>query len=42
MRRAKTIIGLKEAEEKVIWWKHEDKEMSKHIWAPEINFIDGK
>jgi GH43 family beta-xylosidase len=42
MRRAKTIIGLKEAEEKVIWWKHEDKEMSKHIWAPEIHFIDGK
>ena len=42
MRRAKTITGLKEAEEKVIWWKHPDKEMSKHIWAPEIHFIDGK
>ena len=42
MRRAKTISGLKEAEEKIIWWKHPDKEMSKHIWAPEIHFIDGK
>ena len=41
LRRAKTISGLKEAEEKVIWWKHEDQEMSKHIWAPEIHFIDG-
>lgn len=42
MRRAKTIVGLKEAEEKVVWWKHPDKEMSKHIWAPEIHFINGK
>lgn len=42
MRRADTINGLKEAEEKVIWWKHQDKEMSKHIWAPELHFIDNK
>lgn len=36
IRRAETITGLKEAEEKVIWWKHEDQEMSKHIWAQKI------
>lgn len=42
MRRAETISALKEAEEKVIWWKHQDKEMSQHIWAPELHFIDNK
>lgn len=42
IRRAKTISALKDAEEKVIWWKHQDKEMSKHIWAPELHFINGK
>ena len=42
MRRAKTIEGLKEAEEKVVWWKHDKGEMSQHIWAPELHYIDGK
>ncbi|SHM71135.1 family 43 glycosylhydrolase [Gracilibacillus kekensis] len=42
LRRAKTIEELPEAEEKVIWWKHESGIMSEHIWAPEIHFIDGK
>jgi len=42
LRRSKTIAGLKDAEEKVIWWKHQEKEMSKHIWAPELHFINGK
>ncbi|WP_166246273.1 family 43 glycosylhydrolase [Paenibacillus turpanensis] len=42
LRRAKTIQGLAQAEEIVIWNKHASGEMSKHIWAPEIHFIDGK
>ncbi|WP_018931792.1 family 43 glycosylhydrolase [Gracilibacillus lacisalsi] len=42
LRRAKTIDELPQAEEKVIWWKHESGIMSEHIWAPEIHFIDGK
>ncbi|UOQ49997.1 family 43 glycosylhydrolase [Gracilibacillus caseinilyticus] len=42
LRRSKTIAGLPEAEEKVIWRKHESGIMSEHIWAPEIHYIDGK
>ena len=42
LRRAKTIDELPQAEEKVIWWKHESGIMSEHIWAPELHFIDGK
>ena len=42
LRRAKTIKGLKDAEEVVLWRKPDKGIMSKHIWAPEIHFIDGK
>ncbi|GAE92110.1 alpha-L-arabinofuranosidase II precursor [Gracilibacillus boraciitolerans JCM 21714] len=42
LRRAKTIDELPQAEERVIWWKHESGIMSEHIWAPEIHYIDGK
>ncbi|MCW9706344.1 glycoside hydrolase family 43 protein [Fodinibius salsisoli] len=42
LRRAKTIEGLKEAEPKVIWRKHETGPMGAHIWAPELHYIDGK
>lgn len=42
LRRAKTIQGLGTAEETVIWEKHASGEMSIHIWAPEIHYIDGK
>jgi GH43 family beta-xylosidase len=42
IRRAKTIEGLVDAEEKVIWEKHESGPMGSHIWAPEIHYIDGK
>ncbi|WP_311198810.1 family 43 glycosylhydrolase [Paenibacillus hexagrammi] len=42
LRRSKTIEGLATAEEKVIWTKHESGDMSKHIWAPELHYIDGK
>ncbi len=42
LRHADTLEGLKEAEEKTLWEKHESGEMSKHIWAPEIHFLNGK
>jgi GH43 family beta-xylosidase len=42
LRRSKTIAGLADAVEQVIWRKHAQGEMAVHIWAPEIHFIDGK
>ena len=42
LRRAKTIKGLKDAKEVIIWEKYDNGEMSKHIWAPELHYIDGK
>ena len=42
LRRAKTIKDLKKAEEVTIWEKHDEGKMSKHVWAPELHFIDGK
>ena len=41
LRRAKTVAGLAEAEEKIIWRKHDKGEMGAHIWAPELHQIDG-
>lgn len=42
LRKAKTINGIKDAEEKVVWVKHEKGVMGHHIWAPELHRIDGK
>ncbi|ACS99828.1 family 43 glycosylhydrolase [Paenibacillus sp. JDR-2] len=42
LRKAATLEGLAQAQETVIWRKHETGEMSNHIWAPELHFIDGK
>lgn len=42
LRRAETIEGLAIAEEVTLWEKHESGQMSKHIWAPEIHYINGK
>lgn len=41
LRRSRTINGLSDAEPVVIWKKHDSGPMSKHIWAPELHFIDG-
>lgn len=41
LRHSDTLMGLREAEEKEIWHKHSGGKMSKHIWAPELHFIDG-
>lgn len=42
LRRAKSIKDLPEAEEVVIWEKRESGIMSKHIWAPELHYINSK
>lgn len=42
LRRSDTIEGLRSADEKVIWRKHNDGIMGAHIWAPELHYIDGK
>lgn len=42
LRRAETLKDLASAEEKSIWVKHESGEMSQHIWAPELHYLDGK
>ena len=39
---ASTINGLKDAEAKVIWRKHNEGPMGNHIWAPELHRFDGK
>ncbi len=41
LRRARTLNGLRDAEAKVIWQGGESGELSRHIWAPEIHYIDG-
>lgn len=42
LRRAKSLAELPEAEEVIIWKKHESGPMSEHIWAPEIHYLFGK
>ena len=41
LRHADTLMGLRDAEEKTLWVKHEDGDQSLHIWAPELHYIDG-
>ena len=41
LRRADTLEGLRDAAETVVWRAHERGPMSKHIWAPELHFMDG-
>ena len=42
LRKSDTLTGLKDANEVCVWKRHESGEMSKHIWAPELHFLDGK
>ena len=42
LRRAGSLEELPEAEEVMIWKKHESGPMSYHIWAPEIHYLFGK
>ena len=42
LRHSDTLAGLKDAEEVRVWQKHDKGIMSEHIWAPELNYLDGK
>ncbi len=42
LRRADVLEELAEAEEVLIWTKHEEGPMGNHIWAPELHYLDGK
>jgi len=42
LRCSDTLEGLKYAEEKTIWKKHAEGDLSRHIWAPEMHFLFGK
>ena len=42
LRRSETVIGLKDAEEVIVWNAHKEGNMARHIWAPEIHEIAGK
>lgn len=42
LRRSATLAGIADAEEVTIWQKHESGIMSKHIWAPELHYLDDK
>ncbi|WP_228853004.1 glycoside hydrolase family 43 protein [Aegicerativicinus sediminis] len=42
IRKSKTLNGLKNATEKVVWNKHNKGVMGAHIWAPELHKINGK
>ncbi|TYC81004.1 family 43 glycosylhydrolase [Novosphingobium sp. BW1] len=42
LRRAKTLAGLTDAEERVLWRHEEDGPLSGFIWAPEMHQIDGR
>lgn len=41
LRRARSIEGLKEAEEVTIWHQKDSKRLFRYIWAPELHCIDG-
>ena len=42
LRAAGSLEGLRNTPETVIWHAHECGDMSQHIWAPELHFLDGR
>ncbi|MFT3996083.1 MAG: glycoside hydrolase family 43 protein [Asticcacaulis sp.] len=42
LRRSKTLAGLTDAEEAVVWRRPETGRMGGYIWAPEILWFDGQ
>lgn len=42
LRHSDTLAGLADAEEVMIWKKHDKGIMSVHIWAPELHYLDNK
>lgn len=41
LRESGDLFSLSSAEEKIIWKRHDDGDMSGYIWAPEMHFFDG-
>lgn len=41
LRKAQTIAQLADATPYTVWTKHESGDMSQHIWAPELHYLDG-
>ena len=41
LRKSETLIGLADAEEKVIWNCHTTGNTGAHIWAPELHYLEG-
>ncbi len=41
LRHADSLLGLADAEEKVIWNRHTAGNMGAHIWAPELHYLNG-
>lgn len=42
LRKAGSLNELPDAEEVIVWKKHESGIMSCHIWAPELHYLEGK
>lgn len=42
LRRSKTLAGLTDAEERVLWRHEASGPMSGFLWAPELHHVDGK
>jgi GH43 family beta-xylosidase len=42
LRRARTLAGLTDAEERVLWRHEASGQLSGFIWAPELHLIDGR
>lgn len=42
LRKSNTLEGLAQAEETIVWKKHESGPMSYHVWAPELHYLFGK
>lgn len=42
LRRSAKLEDLDQAEEVLIWKKHDTGVMGAHIWAPELHYLDGK
>lgn len=42
LRRARSLRELPEAEEVMVWYKHESGVMSYNIWAPELHYLNGR
>jgi len=41
LRHSASLTGLRDAEERTVWVKHDSGPQSIHIWAPELHRIDG-